>query len=206
MTALDLRALAARTGEIYQLNAARFDRERSRSLIERGWLERFCAGLPEGGHVLDAGCGAGEPIARYLIERGFALTGLDISPAMLAIAKARFGDQHWVCADMRKLAFRRRFDGIIAWHSFFHLPPEDHAPTLAGFAAHLVPGGMLMVTTGPEAGEVVGHVGDDLVYHASLAPSHYEPILAANGMQTVAFVAEDPECDGASVLQARRIG
>ena len=51
--------------------------QRGRDLHERSWLDRFAAMLPEGGTILDIGCGVGEPIARYLIERGFAVTGVD---------------------------------------------------------------------------------------------------------------------------------
>jgi hypothetical protein len=43
------------------------------------WLEQF----PSGGHVLDAGCGHGNPVIARLLERGFQVTGSDISPKML---------------------------------------------------------------------------------------------------------------------------
>ena len=51
---------------LYERHAASFDRERGRTLQERGWLDRFLALVPPGGCVLDVGCGMGEPIARYV--------------------------------------------------------------------------------------------------------------------------------------------
>ena len=37
---------------------------------KRGWLDRFSDLLPKRAKVLDIGCGAGEPIAQYLISQG----------------------------------------------------------------------------------------------------------------------------------------
>lgn len=198
------RDIAGHTRDIYERNAERFDAERAKVLFERKWLERFAALMPEGGRVLDVGCGSGEPIARYFIERGLDLTGVDAAAAMLAIARARYPDARWVHADMRALDLGEAFDGVIGWHSFFHLTPDEQPPVLARFAAHLKPGGALMLTVGPEAGEVTGTVGDDTVYHASLSPQEYARILGSLGIDVVAFVPADPECDGATILLARK--
>lgn len=199
-----LRDIAAHTRDIYERNAARFDAERVKVLIERKWLDRFCARLPAGGSVLDVGCGTGDPIARYFIERGYRVTGVDFSEAMLAIARACYPDARWLCADMRRLALDDTFDGLVGWHSFFHLTPEEQASTLTKLAAHLAPGGALMLTVGPEAGEVTGHVGNDVVYHASLSRQDYERALAALGLRIVAFAVPDDDCGGAIVLLARK--
>ncbi len=59
---------------LYEENAAAWDAQRGRELFERPWLDRFCELLPPVGRVLDIGCGMAEPIAAYLIHRGFALT------------------------------------------------------------------------------------------------------------------------------------
>lgn len=200
----DPKHIAARTQEIYERNAERFDNERGRFLIERPWLERFCAIMPAGGLVLDLGCGAGDPIARYLIDRGLSVTGVDFSEPMLAIARARLPAGRWLNADMRTLNLSETFDGIIGWHSFFHLTPDEQRNVLKRLALHLRPGGALMLTVGPGAGEVTGHVGDDIVYHASLAPAEYEALLAARDLEVIAFVAEDPGCGGSTVLLARK--
>jgi cyclopropane fatty-acyl-phospholipid synthase-like methyltransferase len=46
---------------------------------ESAWLDRFSTLLSQGASILDIGCGSGEPIARYLIDRGFAVDGVDVS-------------------------------------------------------------------------------------------------------------------------------
>jgi hypothetical protein len=67
------------------------------------------------------------------------------------------------------------------------------------FAAHAAPGARLLFTTGPAAGEAVGHVGDSPVYHASLDPADYRKLLAENGFSPLWFRPEDTGFRGHSV-------
>lgn len=200
----DLTALAATTQDVYERNARRFDAERSKGLHERVWLDRFLALTGEAGRVLDLGCGTGDPIAAYMTERGFHVIGIDASAAMLAIARERFPTGDWRQGDMRDLDLPETFDGIIGWNSFFHLRQDEQRSVLRRLAAHLNPGGALMLTVGPHAGEVAGHVGDDPIYHSSLAPEEYKDALARLSLDIVRFTKEDPDCGRQSVLLAQR--
>ncbi len=199
-----LTANPEETLDVYERQAAVYDAQRGRSLFEARWLARFAAALPPKARVLDLGCGAGEPIARWFIAEGFRLTGVDFSPAMLDIARARWPDGDWRQADMRALDLGESFDGIIAWNSFFHLPRADQPDALARMAEHLVPGGALLVTVGPGNGEVAGTVGGEPVFHASLSPAEYATCLERNGLRLTGFLAEDPETNQHSVLMARK--
>ncbi len=188
---------------VYEANAAAYDAQRSRALFEGRWLARFTACLPSAGHVLDLGCGAGEPIARWFLAEGFQVTGVDYAQAMLEIARSRWPDGDWRCADMRVLELPERFDGIVAWNSFFHLTPDEQRTCLPRMAAHLKPGGSLLLTVGPSLGEAIGTVAGQTVYHASLSPSEYVQILERAGLRLTGFLAEDPECASHTVLMAR---
>ena len=192
------------TRAVYDRQAETYDKGRSRALFEARWLTRFANALPPGAHVLDLGCGAGEPIAAWLMAEGFTLTGVDFSPAMLAIARDRWPGGDWREGDMRDLDLGRTFAGIVAWDSFFHLTPAEQRAVLPRLASHLDPGGLLMVTVGPDAGEVTGRVGGETVYHASLSPSGYATALEDAGLRMSAFMAEDPNCDRHSILMARK--
>ncbi|MFL6858628.1 MAG: class I SAM-dependent DNA methyltransferase [Allosphingosinicella sp.] len=188
---------------LYEENAAAWDRQRGRDLFEKPWLDRFLALLPEAPSVLDVGCGMGEPIGRYLIERGARLTGLDSSPSLIALARRRFPDHDWRVGDMRALDLGRRFDAILAWHSFFHLSPADQAPMFARFAAHLRPGGALMFTSGWSRGEAIGVWQGEPLYHGSLDPDEYRRLLEDNGFATVDHRVRDPECGDATIWLAQ---
>jgi SAM-dependent methyltransferase len=188
---------------LYERHAAAFDRLRGRSLFERGWLDRFTALIPQGGTVLDLGCGSGEPIARHLVASGFRLTGVDSSPAMIALCHRRFPDQDWQVADMRDLALGRVFDGILAWDSYFHLDHEDQRRMLPVFRDHAAAGAALMFTSGPAHGAALGEFEGEPLFHSSLDPAEYRALLEANGFTEVAHRAEDPDCGGHTIWLAQ---
>jgi ubiquinone/menaquinone biosynthesis C-methylase UbiE len=193
------------THAVYERQASAYDAQRSRALFEARWLARFTASLKPGGHVLDLGCGTGEPIARWFKSEGFVVTGVDFSNAMLEIAKTRWPDGDWRNGDMRDFELGQSFDGIIAWNSFFHLTGAEQQDCIARMSRHLRSGGSLMLTVGPGEGEAEGTVGSELVYHASLSPAGYATCLEANGMRMTGFLAKDPETERHSVLMARKI-
>jgi 2-polyprenyl-3-methyl-5-hydroxy-6-metoxy-1,4-benzoquinol methylase len=194
---------AARIIGLYEQHAAAFDRQRTRRLVERGWLNRFTALLPPGGTVLDLGCGMGEPIARHLVESGYRVTRVDASPAMIALCRARFPEQDWRVADMRGLAPGRRHDGILAWDSLFHLGHADQRRMFPVFRNHAAPGAALMFTSGPSHGVSPGCFEGETLFHASLGPAGYRALLAENGFQVMAHRAGDPDCGGRTVWLAR---
>src|SRR5258707_7294428 len=51
------------------------------------WLAGLRDCLPEGGEVLDIGCGCGIPVARYLSAAGYRVTGVDISDVQVERAR-----------------------------------------------------------------------------------------------------------------------
>lgn len=197
---------AAAIPGIYRRHAAAFDRLRGRTLFERAWLERFLVLVPPGGAVLDLGCGMGEPVARFLLEAGRLVTGVDASPALLALARERLPEGEWIRADMRGLALGRRFEGILAWDSFFHLSRADQRTMFPVFAHHAAPGAALMFTSGPEAGEAIGRFEGEALFHASLDPAEYRERMSEEGFAVVAHRVEDAECGGRTVWLARREG
>jgi SAM-dependent methyltransferase len=190
---------------LYQRHAQAYDRLRGRGLFEKAWLDAFAALLPAGGRVLDIGCGMGEPIARDLIGRGFAVTGIDASPPLIAMARERFPQQSWIVADMRSLSLGRTVDGLIAWDSVFHLTPDHQRRMFAVFRKHAAPHAALMFTSGPAHGEAIGTFEGEPLYHASLDPEEYCALLDAHGFRVVRHVAEDPDCNGHTVWLAQRV-
>jgi SAM-dependent methyltransferase len=201
---------AARIIALYRRHGLAWEALRRTSrFVERAWLDSFLAALPhgpQGAHVLDIGCGAGEPMARHLAAAGCRITGIDTAPALLAMARARLPRARWLRRDMRHLALDRRFDGLVAWDSVFHLPANDQHRMMPVFRRHAAPGAVLLVTTGPRHGEAIGRFAGEPMFHASLAPHAYRRLLARNGFRVLAHVAEDPGCGGRTVWLARAHG
>lgn len=197
--------LAANINGLYERHAAAWRRRRSTGVsLEIGWLNRFIELLAPGAEVLDLGCGTGEPMATWLVEQGFGITGVDGSAAMLAFARERQPHQRWLQADMRTLQLGQRFGGLLAWDSFFHLQPHDQRAMFQVFAAHASAGAALMFTSGPAEGEAIGDFEGEALYHASLSPDEYRSLLTQHGFDVLAFVPEDPTCGRHSVWLARR--
>lgn len=190
---------------LYEENAAAWDALRGRELKERRWIGEFTALLPAGASILDLGCGSGEPVARHLVDSGYRLTGVDSSPSLIAMCRERFPGHEWLVGDMRALDLKRRFDGILAWYSFFHLHFDDQRAMFPRFAGHAKPGAALIFSSGPMHGERIGEWQGEPLYHASLAPEEYRGLLEANGFDVISFRAGQPLAEGPSVWVARQI-
>jgi SAM-dependent methyltransferase len=179
---------------LYQRHAKAWAKDRGKQLMEQPWLDRFLDVQPPGSTILDIGCGSGEPIARYLVERSHIVTGIDTSSELIEICRSQFPDEDWWIADMRTLSLGQRFNGILAWDSFFHLGPDDQRSMFPVFAAHAAPRAALMFTTGPAYGEAIGKYRGEPLYHASLDPGEYTALLNQNGFAVISHVVEDPTC------------
>lgn len=193
-----------RIAEHYERHAHAFDHERRKRFVERGWLDRFLLAVPRGGHVLDLGCGGGEPVARYLVDTGRRVTGVDVSEKMIALCRTRFGRDRWVNIDIRKFAADGEFEGALAWDSLFHLPAEDQIALIERVAGWIAPGGALLFNTGPARGEAIGCQFGDELYHASADPAEYRAAFARAGLLEIAFAPQDAATGGRSVWLARR--
>lgn len=190
--------------DLYDEHARQWDAVRREATTEeRRHLDAFADALLVGASILDIGCGSGVPIAERLIARRFAVTGVDASPALIALCRARFPAAEWRAEDMRHLDLGRRFDALLAWHSFFHLAPDDQRAMFPIFARHAAPGALLMFTCGTEAGVRIGEWQGEPLYHASLAQEEYRALLDANGFDALSFTAGEPVAAGPSVWFAR---
>lgn len=191
--------------DLYQENAASWAALRGSVLVERSWLDAFLGTMPqEGQDVLDIGCGTGRPIAGYLIEKGCRISGVDGAPALIDLARESFPDHLWITADMRDLPSLGRFHGLVAWHSFFHLKPEDQRPMFATFSRLALPGAALLFTSGTTHGEAIGTFEGQPLYHGSLDRAEYGELLRSNGFEVIRHVENDPACGGATIWLATR--
>ena len=109
-------------------------------------------GLPPGARVLDLACGHGRH-AIPLAERGFEVTGYDLSEVFLARARAdaetRGVTVRWVQGDMRALSFEAEFDAVInIFTAFGYFADErDDVETLRRVRRSLAPGGRFLLET-----------------------------------------------------------
>lgn len=111
-------------------------------LLKKLILERKTSHANE---LLDVACGTGQHIS-YL-KNDFQIEGLDLQPEMLAIAAERNPEITFHHADMIDFNLGKQFDAIVCMFSSigFVRSLENMRLTMANFAAHLKPGGVLIV-------------------------------------------------------------
>lgn len=133
----------------YEALAAHYDEFTAPYQHER-WLEALEALAREyglrGRRLLDVACGTGKSFAP-LLRRGYQTTACDLSPAMVAIARAHFGDRvRLFVADMRTLPPLGRFDLITCLDDAVNylLDDDDLVAALSSMRRCLARNGLLV--------------------------------------------------------------
>lgn len=112
-------------------------------------------GIHEGIHVLDVACGTGVLFPDYLKRNVASVTGIDISPEMVKIAKNKFPDINVICGDVEATKFDQKFDAIMVYNAFPHF--SDPAGLLKILAGLVKPGGRLSVAHGMSRASLLDH-------------------------------------------------
>ena len=173
--------------------------------MEFSYLNLALNKMSSHGLVLDLGCGSSEPIARFFIENGCKVTGVDGSSKMIELCISRFPNETWLHADMREINLNKKFDLIIAWNSYFHLSQNDQKLMFRTFDKHLKINSLLLFTTGPSSGEIYSEMNGQQFYHSSLTIDEYRFLLVENGFEVLINNVEDPNCGNQTVWLARKI-
>ena len=139
VTAAAYDALSARYAEFVrgELDALPLDRA-----VLAAFAEHVCAA--GGGLVADLGCGEGR-IGAHLAGLGLDVTGIDLSPALIEIARATRPGIRFEAGSMHALPFGdAALAGIVCWYSVIHAAPGDVPGYLAEFGRVVRPGGHLL--------------------------------------------------------------
>ncbi len=171
--------------EVYNGFAATY--EQNRGLFDMtGVLGHFYETLSiKKGALLDLGCGAGEPFARFFTDKGWQVTGVDFSEKMLTMAAKYVPEMQTVCKDMRDVDFApQSFDAITAVYSLFHVPKIDHQSLFEKMHRWLKPRGCLLFTYATKeytgADEFEGYkefLGEQLYYSHKNTADLYKDLI-----------------------------
>ncbi|MBA2690999.1 MAG: methyltransferase domain-containing protein [Rubrobacter sp.] len=135
-------------------------------------LEELASRLPKSASVLDLGCGAGLPAARWLAER-YSTVGVDISGRQIELAKNNAPNARFIKSDMASLGFEPGiFDAVVAFVSIIHVPREEHAGVFERIHGWLKNGGYFLATL--SVGEWEGEEGDWEGWGAAMWWSHHD--------------------------------
>ena len=140
------------------------------------WLLERVAALAGSNPVVDVGCGPGH-LTAFLADTGAQVSGVDLSPGMIAVARREYPDLDFSVGNLTQLLKPRTaagWGGVLAWYSLVHLAASELAPALGALARTLVPDGVLALAV---------HVGDEVRHVEQLVG---EPV-------SIDFVLHDAE-------------
>ena len=194
---------------------------REQAYVDRvlGYVDRVLKDLPPGSKVLDVGCGTGSPIALYLAQQGYRVTGVDQSEKMLEIARAVVPAAEFIHGDMVEMQFTEKFAAAIAWDSIFHVERKHHSAIYRKLASALEMGGRMLLSVGGSdidsgvkdstsntavaegfTSEMFGHA----FFYSGYAPAVARKLLEAEGFEIEVWEVDDPSSLGHIAVIARK--
>ncbi|MET9916048.1 methyltransferase domain-containing protein [Streptomyces sp. NPDC006435] len=198
----DTSHLAAVRKSYDTVASAYFERVKSPAELDplsRGMLDVFAetvrtAGL---GPVADLGCGPGK-VTAHLAERNVPVFGMDLSPAMIELARDTHPGLPFAVGSMTSLPIADdALGGVLAYYSTHHTPPELLPVVFGEFHRTLAPGGCLMLAGHVGAGQHLrptqAYGGLPVSYESYLLPpDRLAELLKRAGLVLTARLVEEP--------------
>jgi SAM-dependent methyltransferase len=162
------------------------------------------------GPVADLGCGSGR-VTAHLRDLGLPVFGVDLSPAMVELAKREHPGLRFEVGSILDLDLPDgSVAGALAYYSIIHMPPERLPEAFAEFHRVLAPGGHLLVAF--QVGDEPLYLERPLGHEVSLDFQRLQPdevagLLEAAGLTVRVRAVREPEPDEAvpqAFLLARR--
>jgi ubiquinone/menaquinone biosynthesis C-methylase UbiE len=175
----------------YDKIANQFSANRKQSKVNKLVIE-FGTLLRTGDSILDVGCGTGVPIARYLADRGFKITGIDISSKLLVEARKNVPEGIFFKSDVIDLRTEEKFEGIVAWDSLFHLKLNEHEQVFKKLYSSLKDNGYLLFTHGGGiGGEITGEMYGHKFTYSTLGSERTKELLEDLGFKILTWEVDE---------------
>ena len=126
-------------------------------------MTAFLAHVPDGGRILDLGCGPGHCAASFR-DAGYGIDATDATPEMADLALERYGIEVRV-EPFEALSAVAEYDGIWANFSLLHAPRADFPTHLSRIHRALRPGGALHLGMKLGSGEARDRLGRFYTYY-----------------------------------------
>jgi SAM-dependent methyltransferase len=139
------------TSDLWDREALTFDDEPDHGLADAttraAWRELLLGVLPgPPARVADLGCGTGT-LSRLLVDEGYTVDGLDVSPEMVRRAREKVPEATFVVGDAADPALERAaYDVVLCRHVLWALP--DPVEAFGRWVDLLAPGGHVVLVEG----------------------------------------------------------
>ena len=135
--------MIASTATFYEKNAQAYCEETQAFNVD-GLYQSFLKRLPQGGHILDLGCGSGRD-SKAFINKGYTVTAVDGSAEIAKCAEDFIG-QSVIVSTFQELSYNNVFDGVWASASLLHCPRVQIHDVLSRITQALKPNGLIFMS------------------------------------------------------------
>jgi len=171
--------------ESYNKIAIHWAKARNNAIVNKPIVD-FTEKIKPNGKILDIGCGTGKPIAEYLSDQQFSITGIDVSDKMIECAKANdIKNAHFLVCDFFDFESDDLFDGIIAWDSLFHFPKNRQIEIYSRIYKLLNPDGFFLFTHGKQEDEHTDQMFGETFYYSCLSKDFVLELLNDVGFKVI---------------------
>jgi ubiquinone/menaquinone biosynthesis C-methylase UbiE len=174
--------------------------------LDRAMLSVFVELAGDGAVVADLGCGPGR-VAAFLAATGLDVIGVDLSPAMLTIARSAHPGIRFEEGRLTELPLANRtMAGAVCWYSIIHSPPEELGSICHELRRVVISGGHLLIAFQSGGGEAV-HRSQIQDRDVSLTNYRHDPDVVARSLTEHSFdvtarVVREPAAPHESTPQA----
>lgn len=173
------------TGYRYDRIVAWWNAQQDGSTAGLEYLRRAAALASGKRRALDVGCGSGGRIVDALTRSDFDVAGVDVSGAMIRLARKNHPGSCFVRADICRWEPPQEYDVIVAWDSTFHVPRAMQRGVVAKLCGALADGGAVLFTAGGVDDEITGQMRGQTFYYSSLDAGEYLEALEDAGCRCV---------------------
>lgn len=159
---------------------------------EDEFLNSFISALPEGGRVLDLGCGNGIPIGKKISDYGLKITGVDVSDEMVKEYQKNVPESLAIRLPMTQIDWKEEFDGIVSSYSMLCLPPEDFEIVSGKIVQALKKGGwfLLSLNEGDSSSGEIQEVQGQQIFSTGMSEDEIRDYFEPKSMRLVKMERE----------------
>lgn len=129
----------------YDIISQDYDEDYFSKTLLTEMFDTWLSELPAGSHILDAGCGHGKPVIARILEKGYRVTGTDLSPKMLERAREHFPTVELLNQMVSDIRSESEYDGACSFSSMLYLDPIDLSHSIHRLYHAIKPGGLLFL-------------------------------------------------------------
>ncbi|PIR24150.1 hypothetical protein COV42_02190 [Candidatus Campbellbacteria bacterium CG11_big_fil_rev_8_21_14_0_20_44_21] len=160
-------------------------------------LKELLEKIPPKSKILDAGCGFGKPVAKFLSQKVHQVTGIDISKELIKQARKNTPKAEFKIMSMYELKFpARTFDAIISFFAILHLEKSKVPKVFRNFHKVLKNKGYFLFSVNKGKEEGYFEFFGKKVFFSAYTKKEIEEILRKTGFRVILkrdFFFETPQ-------------